>query len=57
MDGYASLSLISETVVRVRSAAGTRSNHSSLDDMFSPEDQKKLFQPKFIKLLNKLGWP
>jgi hypothetical protein len=57
MDDYIAVHLINETLVRVRSAAGTRSNHNSLDDMFSPEDQRKLFQPKFIKLLNNLGWP
>jgi len=57
MVSYSSLNLINETMVRVRTASGIRSNHNSLDDMFSPEDQKKLFQPKFIKLLNKLGWP
>jgi hypothetical protein len=57
MGGYTSQQLIDETMSRVKAAAGTRSNHNSLDDMFSPEDQKKLFQPKFIKLLNNLGWP
>jgi hypothetical protein len=54
--GYAIDKMIEETIVRVTAEAALGS-YSSLNDMFFPEDQAKMWTPKFIKLLNdQIDW-